>query len=249
MFSRIRTRMTYANVATTLALVFAMSGGAYAASKFLITSTKQIKPSVLKQLRGKAGQAGPVGPVGPAGPAGVAGAQGPAGPQGKEGLPGTQGEPGLPGATGFTATLPKSKTLKGDWVIEADVPGTGFLEGSASTAVSFGIPLAAIPEPVYVKAPTTEEEEHGEFPVPPAGCTGNVEEPGAEPGRLCVFGRFEHNNNSNPHICASAKPMFACLFGQIGVEGTADRTGAFIGVVDEAAGVVALNGTWAVTAE
>jgi hypothetical protein len=36
----------------TLALVFAMSGGAYAARRFVITSTKQIKPSVLKSLSG-----------------------------------------------------------------------------------------------------------------------------------------------------------------------------------------------------
>ena len=37
----------------TLALIFAMSGGAYAASHYLITSTKQIKPSVLGHLKGK----------------------------------------------------------------------------------------------------------------------------------------------------------------------------------------------------
>lgn len=37
MFSRIRKRMTYANVAVTVALVFAMAGGAYAAGRCLIT--------------------------------------------------------------------------------------------------------------------------------------------------------------------------------------------------------------------
>jgi hypothetical protein len=58
MFTRLRPRFTYANVTVTLALVFAMTGGAYAASKFIITSTKQIKPSVLSQLKGKAGPAG-----------------------------------------------------------------------------------------------------------------------------------------------------------------------------------------------
>ena len=73
MFSEIRRRMTYANVAMTLALVFAMSGGAYAAGKYLITSTKQIKPSVLKALVGKTGKAGANGAPGPAGPAGPQG--------------------------------------------------------------------------------------------------------------------------------------------------------------------------------
>src|SRR6202035_5866038 len=66
MLSFVRRRFTFANVALTVALVFAMSGGAFAASKFLITSTKQIKPSVLAQLKGKAGPAGAAGSAGPA---------------------------------------------------------------------------------------------------------------------------------------------------------------------------------------
>jgi hypothetical protein len=55
----------YANVIVTLAFVFALSGGAYAASRY--APTKQIEHSVLKQLRGAIKPAGPVGPAGPAG--------------------------------------------------------------------------------------------------------------------------------------------------------------------------------------
>jgi hypothetical protein len=39
-----------ADVSVSLALVFAMTGGAYAARKIIITSTKQISPKVLKKL-------------------------------------------------------------------------------------------------------------------------------------------------------------------------------------------------------
>lgn len=72
-------RLTYANVVATLALVFAMSGGAVAASHYLITSTKQISPKVIKKLKGKAGPQGPAGKAGAAGQAGQTGKEGPAG--------------------------------------------------------------------------------------------------------------------------------------------------------------------------
>lgn len=45
-----RPRLSYANVAATLALVVALSGGALAATQYVVTSTNQIKPSVLKTL-------------------------------------------------------------------------------------------------------------------------------------------------------------------------------------------------------
>jgi len=67
MFSLIRRHLSYANVVATMALVFAMSGGALAASHYLITKTTQIKPSVLKTLKGKTGPAGPKGSTAAAG--------------------------------------------------------------------------------------------------------------------------------------------------------------------------------------
>lgn len=70
-----RRHVTYANVVATLALVLAMSGSAIAAKHYLLSSTKQIKPSLLKQLR----RAGPRGATGATGPAGATGASGPSG--------------------------------------------------------------------------------------------------------------------------------------------------------------------------
>src|ERR1700733_4806322 len=58
-------------------------GGTAAATGFLITSTHQIAPSVLSQLRGRRGPRGPRGPAGPragSNSASTALGEGPAGP-------------------------------------------------------------------------------------------------------------------------------------------------------------------------
>jgi cytoskeletal protein RodZ len=46
----IRRHLNYANIVATLALLFAMSGGALAAKHYLINSTKQISPKALQAL-------------------------------------------------------------------------------------------------------------------------------------------------------------------------------------------------------
>jgi hypothetical protein len=87
-----RRRFSYANVAATLALVLSMSGGALAAKHYLINSTKQINPKVLKTLKGKRGAAGLKGlqgPIGTTGATGATGATGGTGGQGPEGPSGT----------------------------------------------------------------------------------------------------------------------------------------------------------------
>jgi hypothetical protein len=88
--------------------VFALGGTAVAAKHYLITSTGQIKPSVLKQLKGNVGPRGPQGIQGELGPRGIAGPQGAQGFAGAAGAPGAnavgvtgnEGEEGLKGATG-----------------------------------------------------------------------------------------------------------------------------------------------------
>ncbi len=134
MLSGIRKRLTYANVAATLALVFAMSGSALAAGHYLITSTKQIKPSVVASLKGKAGTSGTPGTQGSQGPAGAAGKEGsggkegPAGkegPEGKEGKAGTNGTNGKPGKSVVVATEPEGANCeKGGSSLEVEGSST-----------------------------------------------------------------------------------------------------------------------------
>jgi hypothetical protein len=64
---------------------------AIAAKHYLITSTSQIKPSVLTKLKGHAGKQGPLGPAGATGATGPQGATGGQGPAGVEGPRGSEG--------------------------------------------------------------------------------------------------------------------------------------------------------------
>jgi Collagen triple helix repeat (20 copies) len=97
-------------VVACLALFMASTGASTAARHYLINSTKQIKPSVLKQLKGNkgpagqsaTGQVGPQGLQGPAGAKGDTGAAGATGAKGDTGATGAQGAQGLKGDTGAT---------------------------------------------------------------------------------------------------------------------------------------------------
>lgn len=72
-WSRMRNRVSPSTAISVLALFFSLGGTGLAASRYLITSPRQIAPSVRHALRGNRGPAGPAGLQGPAG------AQGPAG--------------------------------------------------------------------------------------------------------------------------------------------------------------------------
>lgn len=250
MFSWARRRITWGNVAMTFALVFAMGGGAYAAKKVIITSTKQISPKVLKSLRGKAGPIGPIGPQGPQGPAGANGKDGVPGANGKDGAPGESvtaaevqvGEAncnelggskftvggkqtfacnGAPGK--FPDALQPGNSETGHWA------GTGFGEagfgnagfGAAFAAASFALPLATSPTAHFIASGAT----------PPAECPGSVSEPQAAPHNLCVFAEAEINagGNGGPQISVS------------------DTSGFIVAAFTGAKGAIAVAGSWAVS--
>lgn len=236
MFDAMRRRFNATSVVAVLALVFAMSGGAYAAGRYVITSAKQIKPSVLRQLQGKVGAGGaqgPAGATGPQGPAGAVGAKGETGAPGKEGPSGKNGENGKNVTTSFTKTLPEGATETGSWTLQAPKEAHVGL-----AAISFNIPLAAplaASQVHYVEAGAT----------PPAECPGTVAEPAASPGNLCVYKQFSNGLiDSGVQIFVPGKGPSSIPGGEAG----AGTTGAGLFMGAEEGGGIGW-GTWAVTAE
>ena len=131
MFQSLRKHLSYANVAATMALVFALTGGAVAATSHggggapaeatasvthgtpvattttTTTAKKKKKPTSTRGPAGPKGATGATGPAGPAGPTGATGAKGETGAVGSPGAPGT-GTEGPKGANGESVTIKSS---------------------------------------------------------------------------------------------------------------------------------------------
>jgi hypothetical protein len=247
MFSLLRKRFGVPGVIAVMALVFAMVGGAWAAKKYVITSTSQIKPSVLNQLKGKTGPAGPAGlagakgdtgaqgPVGKSvtGPTGVTGSTGPTG-TGATGPTGVTGPDGSPWAVG--GTLPVNATLGGAWSF-------GPAKTIGDAAISFSIPLVAPLDANHVHYinPAGKEVHLGESGLVEevsTACLGSATAPSANSGHLCVYGA---STNATLFVSESIHNPGEGLAGPAGT----GKTGAWIRALGGAE--VIGHGVWAVT--
>jgi hypothetical protein len=133
---RFRFRPTYSNVVATLALFFALAGGAWAATqlpKESVGSTQLAKGAVTPEKlsaqakKGFTGAAGPQGALGPRGNDGQRGENGAAGATGPQGI---RGATGANGATGSRGELGEHG-LRGEPGVQGDqgIPGERGLQG------------------------------------------------------------------------------------------------------------------------
>jgi len=263
MFSALRTRFGIPGVISVIALVFAMLGGAYAASddggdgKATASAKKAKKgPRGPRGPRGPQGAQGPKGDTGAAGAPGLQGLKGATGATGPAGADGSDGETGATGATGPTGdpwtaggTLPVGATQTGTWAF-GRIP-EGITE--ARVPISFSIPLAADLPPANVhymnqigEEPPKELKAEGEFivEVTPANCSGTAAAPTADSGHLCVYTRVGGLTNATIYGNESGRILKAGTAGAAGFG--ASTAGAYLNVLITGAGARGV-GTWAVT--
>jgi hypothetical protein len=263
MFSTLRTRFGIPGVISVMALVFAMFGGAYAASN----------SSGGGKATAKA-KKGPRGPKGATGPAGPAGAQGPAGPAGAKGDPGPKGDAGSPGAAGKSVSAtpidfgePDKCEERGGVEVKQEGAGSGteICNGAEGSPWTDGgtLPPGATETGVYsrfvAKASEAEqiELEPLSFPIPlehglPVDHLIYVPSGGPIPETECQ--NPEHTGSAS-YENPEAAPGYLCVFSEassnLKFEGFIFPGGGAVGVAmylvvqgDSAYD----RGTWAVTA-
>jgi hypothetical protein len=272
---RLRKRMhvSPASAIATLALVFAMTGGAYAAKHYLITSTKQISPKVLKQLQGRAG---PAGSQGPQGTQGAVGANGKGGVNGANGKDGTNGKDGV-SVTGAAASAGECPAGGVKYTsVSGSTPVCNGKDGEAGEAGPAGLPCTASGTLPSGKSEsgawslntfTTETKLNPtvSFPCPlsvaiaaanihvvsfatkhTAECPGGVAKPEAASGNFCVFERLAEYGAVEEAI-SPAGTAGTGLTGAV-LEYNVTELPELSGT-GEKIGLVKAFGTWAVTAQ
>jgi hypothetical protein len=227
-----RSRLTYANVMSTLAVFLALGGVSYAATTLPERSvgTRELKDqavtpakvanSTVKLFKGQRGPAGTRGAAGATGPAG------PTGPTGQTGGIGPAGTPGIPGLPGRSALSPlqSGETERGFAAILAMAGDSDQFFGSGTT-LSIPAPVALDEKHVSVDG---SDENAGE-------CTGTFANPTAAAGYVCVYPETEQNIYS---VQGGASEQSPTKYGFL-VYGYSSQGGPH---------PVALTATWAYTA-
>ena len=151
----------YANVAATLAVVLALSGTGYAATKLAESSvtSKHVKDRSLLRRDFKRGQL-PAGATGERGATGAAGETGAAGPPGPQGNPGLQGGQGIPGPAGPQGIQGLRGAVGADGAQGPPGPSTGVVGPQGPPGPGGGAPPAVVQRvagPVAMGNPGVEQ--------------------------------------------------------------------------------------------
>jgi hypothetical protein len=240
-------------IVACVALVAALSGGAYAASGGLSGKQKKEVEKIAKKYAGKPGSAGSAGPAGSAGAKGDAGAAGTSGTTGSNGtsvtsaalLPGEDpeceeggskfsaangttyacnGEQGPQGSPWVAGQAPSEVLLKGTWSIQQF--NAAVAEETIFVPLSTGIPISTEAMNGFVVAPTGNGSS--------LGCAGTAEAPTATvPGRICVYEAAA--TNLEPANIGNVAPLLSTSGG-----------GALLALHAHEAGAVSGYGTCAV---
>lgn len=258
MYSSLRSRFGIPGVIAVVALVFAMMGGAYAASGGLSAKQKKEVKAIAKSFQGS-GPAGAVGPAGPVGSKGKDGVNGEIGGKGLPGPPGAAGEsvisaPITPGPTdthcneqgGSEFEVEESAVVSyacngkdgSPWTAGGTLP-EGATETGTWTFNGTDADTAGIDVSISFPIPLEEEVEEGSarfVPVSAGSCAGSLILPTAPKGKLCVYAEGLTNS--------TFKGIFTLNEGS---EAAASTMGALMRFSVSGVGVARGHGSWAVT--
>ena len=263
MLSRIRKHLNPATALAFVALVFALTGGAFAATGGGSSPSKatasaggagsSIATAAKAKAKTKAGPRGPAGPKGATGAAGATGATGPGGatgPSGAQGLAGTNGTNGTngePGKEGPKGNEGKEGKEGSPWTAGGTLPSKATETGNWAIGAlpapevfaSFSGVETSISFGIQLKeAPTAHVIQPGEEGKG-AGCPvgSSAEKPEAESGNLCIFiGSQLHINVKTNEGAMFVDPLVLNAYG------------AVLAILAETEGKgVQIAGTWAVT--